>query len=126
MLICLQLDQGTAGTAETVYATIPTGGASKWVVRGAEFQPDTNRTADNTDYATVAVKVGSTTLGSFTTQITGNGNLTAGTPVAFTLTGAEAAPHTAGDSHINVAVTKAGSGLAVTGIVTLLVEAVRA
>lgn len=126
MLLCLQLDQATAGTAETVYATIPEGGPAKWVVRGAEFQPDTNRTANNTDYATVAVKVGSTSLGSFTTEITGNGNLVAGTPVAFTLSGAEAAPHTAGASHINVAVTKAGSGVAVTGVVTILVEAVRA
>ena len=36
------------------------------------------------------------------------------------------APHTAAESHINVAVTKAASGLAVTGTVTVLVEAVRA
>lgn len=126
MLISLPLDQTTAGTAETVYATVPAGGPSKWVVRGAEFTPDTSRTADNTNYATVAVKVGSTTLGSFTTQITGNGDLTAGTPVAFTLTGAEAAVHTASASHINVAVTKTASGLAVTGTVTVLIEAVRA
>jgi hypothetical protein len=126
MLISLPLDQTTANAAETVYATVPAGGPSKWVVRGAEFTPDTSRTADNTNYATVAVKVGSTTLGSFTTQITGNGDLTAGTPVAFTLTGAEAAVHTASASHINVAVTKTASGLAVTGTVTVLIEAVRA
>lgn len=128
MLVALSfpLDMATAGTAETVYQTVPAGAFAKYAVVGATFVPDTNRTADNTDYATVAVKVGSTTLGSFTTQITGNGNLVAGTPVVFTLSGAEAAPHTAGTSHVNVAVTKAGAGVAVTGMVTVLLEAVRA
>jgi len=127
--LCFPLDQTTAGTAETVYQTIPTGGPAKFRVVGATFQPDTNRTANDTDYATVAVKVGSQSLGSFTTQTTGsggNGNLVAGTPVAFTLTNEEGYPHTAGSSHVNVAVTKAGSGVAITGMVTVLLEAVRA
>ena len=126
MTLIFPLDQSTAGTAETVYAMMPVGAFAKYAVVGATFVPDTNRTASDTDYATCAVKVGSQSLGSFTTQTTGSGNLTAGTGLAFTLSNEEAYPHTAGASHINVAVTKSGSGVALTGTVTVLVEAVRA
>ena len=126
MTLIFPLDQSTAGTAETVYAMMPVGAFAKYAVVGATFVPDTNRTASDTDYATCAVKVGSQSLGSFTTQTTGSGNLTAGTGLAFTLSNEEAYPHTAGASHINVAVTKSGSGVALTGTVTVLIEAVRA
>jgi|LakMenE01Jun11ns_1017448.scaffolds.fasta_scaffold9209762_2 hypothetical protein len=129
MTLIFPLDQSTAGTAETVYAMMPVGAFAKYAVVGATFVPDTNRTASDTDYATCAVRVGSQSLGSFTTQTTGSGgtgNLTAGTGLAFTLANEEAYPHSAGASHINVAVTKSGSGVALTGTVTVLIEAVRA
>lgn len=129
MSLVFPLDQSTAGTAETVYAMVPAGGFAKYAVVGASFVPDTNRTASDTDYATCAVKVGSQSLGSFTTQTSGSGgtgNLVAGTGLSFTLTDEEAYPHTAGSSHINVAVTKSGSGVALTGTVVVLIEAVRA
>ena len=129
MNLIFALDQSTAGTAETVYAMMPVGAFGKYAVVGATFVPDTNRTASDTDYATCAVKVGSQSLGSFTTQTTGSGgtgNLVAGTGIAFTLSNEEAYPHTPGVAHINVAVTKSGTGLALTGTVTVLIEAVRA
>jgi len=129
MPLSLPLDQATAGTAETVYAMMPAGAYAKYAVVGASFVPDTSRTASDTDFATCAVKVGSQSLGSFTTQTSGSGgsgNLTAGTGLSFTLANSEAYPHTAGASHINVAVTKSGSGVALTGTVVVLIEAVRA
>jgi hypothetical protein len=125
--LCLLLDQTTAGTAETVYAALPAGAFGKAKIVGAEFIPDANRTASDTDYATLAIKVGATTIGSIATTTTGTGNLVAGTAVSITLTGEEAVPLTAGGSNsCSAAVTKSGSGVAFTGTVVLLCEAVRA
>jgi hypothetical protein len=129
LTLCIPLVETTANAAETKGAAVPTGGSAKWRVVGAELHPDTNRTANDTNYATLALKVGSTTLGSFTTETTGSGgvgNLVALTPVAFGLSDEEGNPVVAGSSSVNVAVTKAASGVAVTGIVTVLLEAVRA
>jgi len=129
IMLSIPLVETTANVAETKGAAVPTGGSAKWRVVGAELHPDTNRTANDTNFATLALKVGSTTLGSFTTETTGSGgvgNLVALTPVAFDLADEEGSPAVAGSSSVNVAVTKSGSGVAITGMVTVLLEAVRA
>jgi len=129
IMLSIPLVETTANVAETKGAAVPTGGSAKWRVVGAELHPDTNRTANDTNFATLALKVGSTSLGSITTETTGSGgvgNLVALTPVAFDLADEEGSPAVAGSSSVNVAVTKAASGVAVTGIVTVLCEAVRA
>jgi hypothetical protein len=126
--IDFDLRQTTAGTAETGYACIPSGGETTFVVVGAVFVPDAARTASDTDFANFALKVGSTTIAEFTTETSGSGgtgNLVAGTKVDLTLSNAASNPLTAGTTILSAAVTKSGSGVALTGKVSVLLMARR-
>lgn len=76
----------------------------------AQFIPHDVLTADDTNYATIAIKVSATALASVTTETTGSGNFVDNTPVA--LTNASAVAISDGDVLL-FDIAKAGSGVAV-------------
>lgn len=100
----------TAGTADSVYACH--GQPGEWEIDAAYFAPDDSRTLDASHYATLSIKQGSDTIGSFTTAAVG---LTEGTPRAFDVTsGGTPRRFGAGDGIVcGKAVT--GNGVAITG-----------
>lgn len=109
-------DAATAGTAvtETVHANVQRAGK----VVAAKLSAPIAVTANDTNYATVTVSKrtgagGAVVIASRTTQITGgSGNIVAFVPVTLTLTAANQLL-AAGDV-LTVAVTKTGSGVALT------------
>lgn len=75
------------------------------------FVPDAALTADNTNFATVALMNGATPVASQTTEITGSGNWVAGTPVPLTIDTDE---DTLAEGEIlSLAITKTLAGVAV-------------
>lgn len=121
------LDEGTAGNSETVSIGVPAGGSDSYEIVGAEFSPDTNRTANDTNYAILKLYAGSTEVASIDTRTSGSGgtgDLTAHTPVSFSIS-AKAVKLTAGSSAIKAIKTVAASGLALTGCVTVFIRPIR-
>lgn len=103
-----------ANTDEVWYAG-PTG-SGEWLLDVVQFLPYTTTAADGTDYITVAVKNGSTTLGSFNTNSGGTGAaLTAGAVTGVTLSGGKSLEFTGGTDVVTVASTNAGCGKAIEG-----------
>jgi len=121
MTMQVSLVETTAGTAETVYVAMPS--ANEWKLQAAYFAPDANVTSNDTNYATIALKQGATSLASEATTTTDLGSLTAGTAVALAMTAGTGASREfgAGDS-VTVAVTKTGTGAALVGAVSLAFE----
>lgn len=115
-----------AGTGETWDQVVPFTGV--WRVTSAYFNTMTARTADDTNYTTISVKVGSTTIASQTTKITGgSGNLVEGTVLALTITGTAAQCEvTGGSTNVQCVKAESGTGLALDGAFTLGLERVRA
>lgn len=121
----LPVAAATAGDPGTAY--LPNVCDNTVVATRAWFSSDANITANDTNFATIAIKVGATTLGSITTETSGSGgtgNITAGTPVEIELTSPEASVVAVG-AAVTVAVTKDGSGVAVLGHVGVGVREVR-
>lgn len=121
------LDESTAGNSETVSVGVPAGGAAYYEIVGAEFSPDTNRTANDTNYAILKLYADSTEVASIDTRTSGSGgtgNLTAHTPVGLSIA-SKGVKLTAGTSAIKAAKTVGGSGLALTGCVTLFIRPIR-
>lgn len=114
-----------ANTTRTVDIEIPAPeGASIWEIVGTPtFTPDSNGAVatDGTNYITLAVKKGSTTLYSLTTNTSGGAALVANTKT--TLTDAAAAPtskeFTAGTHPVRIDLTKAGTGAACKGVISI-------
>lgn len=121
------LDEGTAGNSETVSIGVPAGGSAFYEIVGAEFSPDTNRSANDTNYAILKIYADSTEVASIDTRTSGSGgtgNLTAHTPVGFSIA-SKAVKLTAGTSAIKAVKTVAASGLALTGCVTVVIRPIR-
>ena len=114
-----QLTQSTAGTAENHYLTVPSAG--EWMLKKAYINVSTTVATHGSDYATIALKQGATTVSSFATD---DGALTAGTAQALTNADAGAsAVFGQGDTiHLNVA--KSGGGKAILGTVTVSLQAI--
>lgn len=72
--------------------------------------PATSVSTHASNYITVTVKSGSTTLGTFTTNSSGGAAMTAGTPITVTLTGTGADLEIAAGGLVTFDVTKAGTG----------------
>lgn len=111
-----------AGTGETFYAALPAG---KWKLTKASFTSWTARTANDTNYTTIAVKNGATTLASEATTTGDTGNLTAGGVLDLVITGTGTSLEFDGGDVISVTKTDAGSGLALDGEFLLEFEALR-
>jgi hypothetical protein len=124
----LMLGRAAAGSADsdTFTNTLPV----KLRIISGYFTVSANVTANDTNYATITLANGSSTLHTFDTRTTGSGgvgDLTAATPSALTLgaaaigTALEIAP----GACIKVNKTAGGSGVLVFGRYSLLCEEVR-
>jgi hypothetical protein len=117
-ILQVELSQGTAGTDEDHYIAIPHAG--EWKLDKAYLTPSANVTANDTNYATIAIKQGSSTLASEATTTSDTGNLTAGTAFEMAvLQSAGAGLELGAGDVIHVDVNKASSGVAVKGWISL-------
>lgn len=121
------LTETTAGNSETKSVGVPGGGADYYQIVGAVFVPDANRTANDTNYAILKVYAGSTEIASLDTRTSGSGgtgDLVALTPEPFTIS-AKGVKLQAGSGLVKAVKTVAGSGLALTGTVSVTIEPIR-
>ena len=93
-------------------------------IKRVYFIPNVSVTADDTNYITLTVKKGSTTLVSRATTVAG-GAMTAGTVIAATITGTGGDLERAAAGVFEVAVAKAGTGPAYDIDVVVVYEGVR-
>lgn len=107
-----------ADADETLYVVQPYAGT--WKVRKAYLVPHDTTAANASNYVSVALKNGSTTLGTIDTSSTGN---TAGTAREFTLSGGSSLEVAQG-SVFTVAVTHPGTGAALDAYVAIELEKV--
>lgn len=121
----VQLPTGvaTAGTDGDIYVINRLGGKAK--VTNVDFIAEADITANDSNYATLTVTVDGTSLGSIETDTGGTGDVTAGTNEPITLSGA-GSNLVAEGGLVKVAITKAGTGVAVTGVCAVTLERVRA
>lgn len=121
------LTDTTAGNSETKAVGVPAGGSASYQIVGAVFLPDTNRTANDTNYAILKIYADSTEVASIDTRTAasgGTGNLVALTPVQFSIA-SKAVKLTAGTSIVKAIKTVAASGVALTGAVSVIIEPIR-
>jgi hypothetical protein len=111
-----------AGTDETWYAPVPEG---TWKLESAVFVPWTARTANDTNYTTITVKKGATTLASEATTTGDTGNLVAGTPVTLVITGTGTSLEFTPSAPVVLGKADSGSGLALDGTFSLTFSAVQ-
>ncbi len=103
-----------AGTAFTQYAAQPAPG--EWELVSAYFTPSSAGAVavHATNYVTITLKQGSTSLGALTTNSTGGAALVAGTPSAFSLSGGSALQFGQADPLV-IDVAHGGTGGAANG-----------
>ena len=121
------LTEATAGNSETKAVGVPGGGADYYQIVGAVFLPDTNRTANDTNYAILKIYAGSTEIASLDTRTSGSGgtgDLVALTAEPFTIS-AKGVKIAAGSGIVKAIKTVAGSGVALTGTVSVTIEPIR-
>lgn len=108
-----------AGDDKSRYAcpVHPDGG--EWKLVKAVYVPNVSVAIDATDFRTISLENGATTLGSIVTSATA---LTAGTPVEFTLTGGLALEFTANTDTVLVDSAQDGAGAVADGVVILSFE----
>lgn len=121
MTLQASLSETTAGTDEDAYVVMPAG--NEWKLEAAYFVPGANVTAHDTNYATLALKQGATSLASESTTTGDTGNLTAGTAIALAMTAGTGSSREFGAGDVcHVDVDKSGSGAALVGSVSLLFQ----
>ncbi len=117
-ILQVELSQGTAGSTEDHYITMPHAG--EWRLDKAYLVTSAAVTSNDTNYATIAIKQGSTTLVTESTTTSDTGNLTAGTAFAMSVLASGGASLDFGPGDVvHVDVNKASSGVAVEGWITL-------
>lgn len=84
--------------------------------------PDRDVTADDTNYVDISVEIDGTEVASEQTTTGDTGDLTGGTDIALALTASGVSLEMQQNSTIVVKATKAGTGVAVGGIVSALVR----
>lgn len=113
-----------AGTDEDYFLAVPMPGT--WKLEAAYFASKTARTADDTNYSTLSVENGGTTIASAATTTGGTGDLTAGEVVELSVSGSGTDLEFAQGDAVTVGKTDSGTGLALDGAVTLYFSHVRA
>lgn len=98
---------GTDAT-DTNYAI--NGSAFTAKILALKIVPATSVSTHASNYITVTVKSGSTTLATFTTNSSGGAAMTAGTVITMTLTGTGTELEIAAGGLVTVEVAKAGTG----------------
>jgi hypothetical protein len=117
--VSIQIEEA-AGTDETLYVGVPAADGAEWKLIYASFVPSTTTAANATDYVTLAVLNGATSLGSLDTSATA---FTAGTTRSMTLSDIAAAEFTAGTDALKVTVTNATTtGAAIHGTLMVVFE----
>lgn len=111
--ISLAFAEIAAGTGEDWYVPIAEPGT--WKLEKCYFVPWTNETANDTNYTTLSVLNGSTSLGAEATTTADTGNLTAGTPIEIVLTGTGKDLEFSQGGAIHFRKAESGTGLAVDG-----------
>ena len=99
--------------------------AGEWELESAYFCADAAVTADDTNYATIKLLNGSTTLATMSFTTSGTGNVAQYDMVAFSLSNAGGNPYTGGTDAIRVEKDDPGTGMALHGSVVLGLRAVR-
>ena len=112
----------TAGTDDNLYCINRLGGKAQVV--NVDFVANGAITANDSNNATFTVSVGGTSLGSIVTSTGGTGDITDGTNTAISLSAA-ATNLVAEGGLVKVAITKAGTGVAVKGQVAVTLQRVR-
>lgn len=105
-----------AGSGDTLYEAPPQDGGS-WYLESASILPHNTSATDGSNYATVTLRNGSTSLGSTTTNSSGGAALTAAQKTALTLSGGvsrefDSAPTGANTEAANLLVAHTGTGVA--------------
>lgn len=114
----------TGTTAHTQYLPVPrvaSGSGSKWKLLGASVVPQATLAANGTDYRTVDVQVGGSSVVS-ATLTSASVAFTAGTPRNFTVSGVGAATEVSQSSLCSAVLGSAGSGGTFEGDVTVYFE----
>lgn len=109
----------TGTTAHTQYFPTPSassGPGSKWKFLGAQIQPQATLAAHATDYRTVDMQVGGTSV--VTSMTSAATAFTAGTTRAFTVTGVGSAIEVTRAAPLSAVLAHAGSGGTFEGTVT--------
>lgn len=125
LFIFLRLNEAANTTLQldTPIPAVEGGGEWEVVPSSCYFTPDSNGAVatDGTNYITLALKSGSTTLASLTTNSSGGAALVANTKTALTDAGAAptACELTAGTDLLTAALTKAGTGAVCKGILAI-------
>lgn len=118
--ITLLLADAASG-AKTYDFALPPG---KWRVKLAYFVPDNNGAVatDASNYRTITVKNGSTTLATATTNSTGGAAFVANTATTMTVSGGASREFTGGTDTLKVDSAYAGTGAVAKGIVCVMIE----
>ena len=90
-------------------------------IESVYFTPEAAVTANDTNFATLTIKNGSTTIGTLTTEVA-TGNLVAGTPIQIDVSGILTIEP---EDVVSVTKTYDGSGAAMIGTVSMLVSETR-
>jgi hypothetical protein len=109
----------TGTTAHTQYFPTPSassGPGSKWKFLGAQIQPQATLAANGTDYRTVDVQVGGTSV--VTSMTSAATAFTAGTTRSFSVTGVGSAIEVTRAAPLSAVLAHAGSGGTFEGTVT--------
>lgn len=104
-----------AASADDRYFAVPLP-RGEWLLDSAMYVPAAALALDGTDYTTLSVLNGATTLGSIDNSATA---FVQGTPVLITLSGGTALEFTAQTDAIELQKAETGSGSALNGSVTL-------
>ena len=100
-----------AAAAENRYLEPPGASGSVWRCTSARFTPATAVTAHDTDYVTLALKKGATTVFSKNTKVTGGSAFVAGTPLALTAgSTVKGDEFTVGTNVLDIDIAPAGGG----------------
>lgn len=120
------LESGTvSGTDAVDTAYITNGGPNKVIVKNLRIEPKVSVATHAANYITTAVKKGSTTIASHTTNSSGGSALTAGTILDMTISGSGTDIVLDAGGILKVDITKAGTGPAYNHRVIATVEDTR-
>lgn len=124
ILVSCQLADAT-GASKTYDIALPSG--SEWRLESATWIPDSDGAVSvaGTDYRTIAVKQGSTSLASITTN-TGGTAFVANTANALTVSGGTSREFTGGTDTVKIDSAATGSGKVAKGVVVLTLKQMQA
>ena len=113
-----------AGTAEVYDLEWSLPGT--WKLTRFAYMPQTNRTANGTNYTTISMEIAAVEVGTFALDTVTTDDLTAGTTKNITITGTGTQLEVSPGTRISFKKTETGTGLALDGTYCTAWEKVRA